>query len=300
MEEFTRHRSHFSLKIYDNTDNITLTAKPITYKLISSLFPDFESQSPIGWKKSDNYKNVYNLWIPNDRLIKNSLDKIRSWAKSANRFLWLSTNKNTKALFSGDEVDYVLAPDWNFNSNGNEHAEDPDPESDEFARTELGEAEYQLKYHYQALDENIRNRYMELLLDAITECIEFLPIDRQNCVVTAIPATEQGQEKLAWNLAKMAAQRMNLPFCGITLMQERKKAKNMSVEEKVQLWRDIYQNPDSLSVPDDFRGKDVLIIDDLYQSGATVWTMAEYLKRNGAHLVTSVSAVKALRDGDNT
>lgn len=40
-------------------------------------------------------------------------------------------------------------------------------------------------------------------------------------------------------------------------------------------------------------------IDDLYQSGATIWNYAKYLKGLGAKKVMGVVGVKSLRDSDN-
>ena len=46
--------------------------------------------------------------------------------------------------------------------------------------------------------------------------------------------------------------------------------------------------------------KDVIIIDDLYQSGVSMWSYAKFLKSLGAKRVMGISAVKSLRDSDNT
>ena len=45
--------------------------------------------------------------------------------------------------------------------------------------------------------------------------------------------------------------------------------------------------------------KTVLIVDDLYQSGASMWTYAKYLKSMGANKVIGLVAVKSQRDSDN-
>ena len=44
---------------------------------------------------------------------------------------------------------------------------------------------------------------------------------------------------------------------------------------------------------------DVFIVDDLYQSGTTMWAFARYLKNLGARQVFGLACVKSLRDSDN-
>ena len=45
--------------------------------------------------------------------------------------------------------------------------------------------------------------------------------------------------------------------------------------------------------------KKVLIVDDLYQSGTSMWSYAKYLKSLGATEVLGLVAVKSQRDSDN-
>ncbi len=55
----------------------------------------------------------------------------------------------------------------------------------------------------------------------------------------------------------------------------------------------------AIKITGDVSGKDVIIIDDLYQSGFTMWTVAKLLKQNGAKTVLGLACVKSLRDTDN-
>lgn len=52
-------------------------------------------------------------------------------------------------------------------------------------------------------------------------------------------------------------------------------------------------------VAGDIREKDIIIVDDLYQSGFTMWTVAQLLKKKGARKVLGLACVKSLRDTDN-
>ena len=46
--------------------------------------------------------------------------------------------------------------------------------------------------------------------------------------------------------------------------------------------------------------KDEIIVDDLYQPGASMWAFAEFLKQQGCRNVMGLVAVKSQRDSDNT
>ena len=43
----------------------------------------------------------------------------------------------------------------------------------------------------------------------------------------------------------------------------------------------------------------MLLVDDLYQSGTTMWTLARFLKDNGAKSVYGLACVKSWRDSNN-
>jgi predicted amidophosphoribosyltransferase len=56
----------------------------------------------------------------------------------------------------------------------------------------------------------------------------------------------------------------------------------------------------SISVDaDKVRGKSLVVVDDLYQSGLTINYVAEELRAAGAAEVFGLAAVKTLRDDDN-
>lgn len=56
---------------------------------------------------------------------------------------------------------------------------------------------------------------------------------------------------------------------------------------------------EAFSLGDSVEGKSILIVDDLYQSGASVWSLARYLKARGARLVYGLACVKSWSDTDN-
>lgn len=289
MIEYKKTRSKFWLKIFDDEATHTnISANKMVMGLLQEISPHLISCSPKGWKESSNIPGNYNLWIPNDRMDWEALENVETWAERANQHIWLGTNKNTAPYFCGDEVDYCLAADWNI-----------DLESQK--RTIIGEAEYQLKYNLpkELINKEDAHQYASLLTTAVLDCIACLPINLSNFVVS-IPATEEKQKKLAWKLAKHIAKKIERPFIKATLKSEKPQMKEQTVEDKVRIWRKIFCDEDMLDFSDDILGANILIIDDLYQSGASIWCFAEYLKECcDARTVIAITPVKALKDGGN-
>ena len=290
MIEYKKTRSKFWLKIFDDEATHTnISANKMVMGLLQEISPHLISCSPKGWKESSNIPGNYNLWIPNDRMDWEALENVETWAERANQHIWLGTNKNTAPYFCGDEVDYCLAADWNI-----------DLESQK--RTIIGEAEYQLKYNLpkELINKEDAHQYASLLTTAVLDCIACLPINLSNFVVVSIPATEEKQKKLAWKLAKHIAKKIERPFIKATLKSEKPQMKEQTVEDRVRIWRKIFCDEDMLDFSDDILGANILIIDDLYQSGASIWCFAEYLKECcDARTVIAITPVKALKDGGN-
>lgn len=290
MIEYKKTRSKFWLKIFDDEATHTnISANKMVMGLLQEISPHLISCSPKGWKESSNIPGNYNLWIPNDQMDWEALENVETWAERANQHIWLGTNKNTAPYFCGDEVDYCLAADWNI-----------DLESQK--RTIIGEAEYQLKYNLPKglINKEDAHQYASLLTTAVLDCIACLPINLSNFVVVSIPATEEKQKKLAWKLAKHIAKKIERPFIKATLKSEKPQMKEQTVEDKVRIWRKIFCDEDMLDFSDDILGANILIIDDLYQSGGSIWCFAEYLKECcDARTVIAITPVKALKDGGN-
>ena len=246
--------------------------------------------SPSGWKASQNYDGLFTLWIPYNRLDDELYEDFKEWACLSQTHLWLGTNKNTRNSFRGDEINYCMASDWNFDF-GTQR------------RTAVGEAEYQLKYNYpkHLLTTEDAKQYSNELASAVLGCMECLPFDFRLFCVCAIPAVKQKQGKLAWQLTEHIAKTVGAPFVKVSLSIDKPQMKNLSIGQKVATWRNIYSNDSMIQIPNSLSGESVLIIDDLYQSGASVWCFAEYLKNHcGVKTVIAISSVKALNDGDNT
>lgn len=288
MYECKRNRSRFWLKIHDNDDHINISASKTAKELIQLTFPQFEESSMRGWVQSRNYSDLFNLKIVDDNYDWRDLEDLKLWAEETNKFIWLNINRHTENYFNGSEVDFCVAYDWNY----------------DFAtkqRTSVGNAEYLLKYRARLLSEDRKREQVRRLASAVQRCVSVLPIDLNEYIVTAIPATLGEQNKLAWKLARFISISNNIPFVGVTLSRKKPEMKALPLEEKIRKWREIYSDDDWVIVPSELCGKKVLVVDDLFQSGATVFCFAEFLKDGlGVQEVAVVASVKAQKDGDNT
>ncbi|WP_419048200.1 phosphoribosyltransferase [Gemmiger sp.] len=290
MIEYKKTRSKFWLKIFDDEATHTnISANKMVMGLLQEISPHLISCSPKGWKESSNIPGNYNLWIPNDRMDWEALENVETWAERANQHIWLGTNKNTAPYFCGDEVDYCLAADWNIDLESQKH-------------TIIGEAEYQLKYNLPRgvlSKENVFG-YASILFHAIFDCIDCLPIDLDDFIVVSMPSVKEKQNKLAWLLAEHVADAKGALFVKATLKRDKPQMKEQTIEDKIRIWKHIFTDGDMLEFSSNIRGTNILIIDDLYQSGASIWCFAEYLKECcDARTVIAITPVKALKDGGN-
>lgn len=285
--QFKRNRSEFSVAIYENDDNsYTISTTRKYANLIKDIFPLMCMFSPTGWRESSNYPDVYNLWIPDGNLARKHIEELMAWCEQAsNNMLWLYKNRNIEEFYE-DELDYCIAMDFNFEPGA--------------GRTPLGEAEYQLKYRADELTKTEFEEYMDSVLYEINRGLEYIPIIHENdWAVSVMPTTEDGKNKLAWHLGHELANDNELAFVDATLTMQKPQMKQISVSQKNYEWEKIY-NSGNVLLNGDIIGKNIVIVDDLYQSGVTMWQYARYLKSQGANQVWGLVCVKSLRDSDNT
>jgi predicted amidophosphoribosyltransferase len=284
QSDFGGGRSELWIRVSEEDDgncNIVLTEK---YKcVIEKKFPTLSMMSPTGWKECRN--NCTRLWIP-ENLIKNSIiDKLIEWLEVVgNQYIWLGLNRNITNWFS-NELDYCVATGFNY-------------DFETRARTEIGMAEFSLKYHINDLTDQEEENYENILIENILNAYDCLPIKMHATVITPMPATQDGQNKLAWRLAEYTADVKKIAFLSPLLIIEKPQMKTLTIEKKIEVWQNIYRSS-QVKLSCDVRGKNVVIIDDLYQSGISMWAYARYLKQQGARNVMGVISVKSQRDSDN-
>ena len=78
------------------------------------------------------------------------MDMFLKWCDRATKdILWLNLNKNIEKFFY-NELDYCIASDFNFIiGNG---------------RTEIGEAEYQIKYNYRNINDEDKKKFEQIIM----------------------------------------------------------------------------------------------------------------------------------------
>ena len=74
--------------------------------------------------------------------------------------------------------------------------------------------------------------------------------------------------------------------------------KEINWERKIKVWERIYQKG-HVSLNENVNNCAVCVIDDLYQSGTTMWSYAGFLKSQGAEAVYGLTCVKTLSDRSN-
>lgn len=307
---FNRTRSQFYLRVNGNDDGgYNLYASDLAKSLIDHFHHDFIDVSPRDWEKCRT-GDLKGLWIPPDKAHRVDIESIKSWATFAGkRCIWLGLGKNLVDHFTGDEMECCVAADFNsvVDDEGN-LSRDP---AGKPIRSELGEAEYQLKYRVQDLDAEGKARFCAKMSQATLGAFDLLPLRKPSspftfslapqlpAVVSPIPAQE-GVVKLAWALAKHVATQRGLAFIEPRLQVLKPQMKQLTIAQKVSAWTGILQTPGAVAL--DFaavNGHDVVVVDDLYQSGITMWAYARYLKQIGARRVFGLVCVKSMKDSDN-
>lgn len=284
--QFERTRSDFWITVHENDDAYSISTNDRYVDIINYFFPILERNSPTKWRKSENYANMSNLWLPEGCYDQNIMTEFLNWSEEVtNNVLWLSLNKNIKEYFD-DELDYCIASDFNI-----VYGE---------GRTEIGEAEYQLKYNIEDLSVTERNQYANIIMSKMLDNCKYIPFNNGlNWCVSPMPATEYGKTKLAWQMAEEISKQLRLSFIKPILSCDKPQMKQLSIKEKIETWEKIYYN-NGVILDNQVRGKNVIVVDDLYQSGATMWEYAKFLKTLGARCVFGIVCVKSLRDSDNT
>lgn len=292
---FKRNRSAFWMRINEDDDGssrffVSLDVSPV----VKHHFPELESASQGGWKWGNS--NTENIFIPSYEADQVDVDEIKRWAEFAgNQCVWLKNGKHLTDHFDGTEMEFCIAADFNFATN--------DSSSGNWHRSDLGEAEYQLKYHLPELTKMQKQEYAAAMSQSLLQTFDLLPLmDMGNPtgpIISSVP-TWGGSNCLAGSLARHVADRKGLSFVGPRLRTAKPQMKNLAIGDKVAEWTSIYNAANSVDLDSAcVRDRDVVIIDDLYQSGVTMWAYARKLKACGARGVFGLVCVKSMRDSDN-
>ena len=267
-------------------DSWFLNLQPYYADLLGHLDYTLMNQSNTGWRESQSGKSRYAFFPeidPTTRVF------IVNFISAYKRYLVLGLNRYIQPYFT-NEMDFCLALDMNFKEGGVE------------GRTDVGELEFQSKYRDS---DDSRNQLSALLADAFpwlprlgdrfSRCVSYVPPEQGNAVYLPRMLTERTVQRLAGS---------NLfgdiedTIIHATLNFAKGQMKNASVAVKAPFWiQNLRTHGVTLSAS--VEGKTVYLIDDLYQSGSTMWAFAGHLKALGARNVIGVVCVKTRRDTDN-
>ncbi|HET7575122.1 MAG TPA: hypothetical protein VFK19_00995 [Sphingomicrobium sp.] len=156
-------------------------------------------------------------------------------------------------------------------------------------RSEVGELEYRAKWRD---DEEAIVRLATILVETFQRLLSNARID----AVTAIPSSTPGKKSVPCKLAEALATELGIENITERVFWAGKKdtIKDKGASEK---WAILDQV--GMTVDVDLKGRRVLIIDDMYQSGATVHFVASKLQEAGASTLHCLAVSKSRGDKDN-
>ena len=251
----------------------------------------FEQQEPklmdkarCPWQES---KSGNSSWVTFDNLADSDLNRIEEFIADYEHFVLLGLNRNIENHFF-DEIDGAMALDFNFQ------------DGQYGAYTEIGELVYHAKYRRRvAAAEELARR----LCDAIGR-LPTLGFDGP-CCLTYVPAGRHKRYDLPRILTHCMMKYGNPtirlrdwePLIEPEITMTKPDFKRLTIDEKIRVWERILCRGTKLS--SSVAGYGVYVIDDLYQSGATLWSYARFLKAAGATAVFALTCEKSMGDRDN-
>lgn len=162
------------------------------------------------------------------------------------------------------------------------------PEGNEFKYTRLGNIVYAIKY------KNDTSR-INTIVDDVVAAISSFPYYKEANYICAVPPSNGKIFDLPTYIATEVSNRVGKtnisPYIKAGTKQQ---LKQIPLESKI---TELFQW--DILVNCDIRDKTIVLIDDLYQSGATMMYIAMKLQQAGAKYVYGLSIVKNLKNTDN-
>ena len=175
----------------------------------------------------------------------------------------------------GSELDEAYALDFNFK-------QDVYP----LAYTEFGTLEHHAK-------ESQNGAAIEELSKRLGEVIQAHPTLNRAELIAAMPRRPSSSFHLPEELVIRLGHILK-KGTGLNLVKaEHPKLRSLPMQDKLTTLGEVF------SLNESVQGKRILVIDDLYQSGTTLWSLAKFLKSHGAYEVYGLTCVKSWSDTDN-
>lgn len=216
------------------------------------------------------------------------VEQIRAFIEAYQRIVILAPNEHIAANFT-DELDGCIALDYNLAKTALTQE-----------RTKIGDLEYKAKYSRDEFS-------MDKLVGEMARALHRIPIRASAWpfLLTYIPP----QQNKPFHLPKILAEKLSVlrrrplilapeSLVHVALACSKPSFKNARLAEKLDRLNTI-MSPSQIALSKPVKGADIIVLDDLYQSGATLWSFARCLKNLGASSVYGVVCVKSWRDTDN-
>ena len=191
----------------------------------------------------------------------------------------LLKNKSLQRLFR-DELDHCFALDYNYGSDEN---------SGTRTYTPFGWFEHSAK---ESRDESAA----QALAAAMASFVKNHPLYDAADAIVPVPPNPSKAYHFPCDLAARLATLTGKDWYNslVTKRQDTAKMQSLPVAQKVPALESV------LTIHPSVAGKRIILVDDLYQSGSTIWTVAKALKAAGCARVLGLVCVKSWRDTDNT
>lgn len=230
----------------------------------------FPGLNHIGWREASyggcyTYIKAISMW---------ARPRLDAFLRLLERILLLTRTSHLDPHFT-NELTEAYALDFNF-----QQGVEP------LSYTVAGQLEHNAKENQ---DESAIAELAEMLADVIRHH----PTLSRAEVIAAVPPRPSKTFHLPSRLVDAIGLQLGRPV-GLQLAKtEVPKLKDLTLEQKIATLAQAFTLGEAVA------GKSILLVDDLYQSGVTLWSLARYLNAHGAREVFGLACVKSWRDTDN-
>lgn len=261
---------------------------PYHANLFDDREPGVSKKSLGGWQNSKSGRTKVRFF---SGLSESDCKQVNEFISDYKQFVILGLNRSIKEHFSDELVSCVAC----------DYIADSPEELYKDIRTPTGNLFHQYKYER---DRGVLDRIADIMI----RCLWRLPyLDRtQKHSLSFIPPRPNKGIDLPRDLVEGMSDRLResrlLPeddsIIYPSLVIDKPEFKDLTWDRKHEVWHRIYSNG-AVQLSGSVIGQRIIVIDDLYQSGNTMWSYARYLRAHGALAVHGLVCVKTLRDTDN-
>ncbi len=158
-------------------------------------------------------------------------------------------------------------------------------------RTEIGELEYLSKYNHCKTS---TNQLSKIIFNFIKST---QPYKEEKNLICAVPPSINGNSNIPRKICKIISDNYGIQNISEEVHWTTNKTKPLKNMELDKRWE--YLEGINLSIGVDITNKNIILVDDLYQSGTTLQFIAMKLKEKGCKKVYGLSIVKSRKDTDN-